>query len=1051
MAAASHVATVKSSVPFCHFFDGFRTSHEIQAIKFPTDDELRSLMDFEAIAKYRVRGLNPEHPVQRGSAQNPDVFFQASEANSIFYSKVPAIVEQIFVSVNKTFGTNYKLFEYIGHPQAENVIVVMGSAKEVVKSTVEYLNKKGEKVGMINIRLYRPFSVSHFLAAIPKTAKRICVLDRGKDPLSVDDPLHADIASALLEPGSTFRPEVLIGGRYGLSSKDFNPDMVLAVYKNLISKSPKNHFTVGINDDVMHTSLDVTEHINTLPEGTRQCLLWGIGGDGTIGANKTAIKLIADHTELHSQGYFSYDAFKSGGLTLSHLRFGPTVFEAPYLVSAHADYVACHNQTYVNRFPNLVSALKQEGTFVLNCPWTTLEELNNNLPAKLRKSIAEKKAAFYVIDASKIARDCSIGPYINMVLQAVFFYLSNVLPVKEALELLKGSIKKMYSKKGDAIVQQNIAAVDKSLDPAALIKVAYDEKAWLALKEEPLVNKGVLTVPQDIKDFDEDIFKPVAANLGDDIPVSKMPIGGELPTGTSQLSKRGIAESIPHWHEDSCIQCNFCSFVCPHAVIRAYQLNEEEMKNAPENFTTIKSRKSGYDFRINVSALDCTGCAVCAETCPKKCLEMVPLEPEYEKTKEAIKFLREEVKQKPELGDKKTVGGMAANQPLLEFPGSCAGCGETPLVRLLTQMFGDRMVIAAATGCNSIWGGSFPLVPYSKSSLTGRGPAWHNSLFEDGAELGYGMISGYRARRTLLITRVQEAIAASPKGMTEDLKALLTEWHSICMDFEKSRTLADKLVPVLKALPADVDEKLKEIAKPYNLELYARTSFWIIGGDGWAYDIDYGGLDHVIANQEDINILVLDTEVYSNTGGQRSKATPLAAQAKFAVDGKETAKKDLGRMAMSYETAYVASIAQGADMQQCINALREAENFNGPSLVIAYTPCTEHHLIKGMKECMKVQKLAVETGYWVLYRFNPDLLIDGKNPFLLDSKAPAKDPKEFLSTQGRFVQLERENPEHAKALQVGLAKFLTTRYTRYSRMGNLYAPAEVPTSATQPK
>eukprot|EP00727_Mastigamoeba_balamuthi_P008430 m51a1_g4209 putative pyruvate-flavodoxin oxidoreductase (1185) ;mRNA; r:54559-58934 len=933
MAAAAHWATLKSSVPFVHFMDGFRTSHEIQKIDFPSDDDLRAFVDWELVKEHRARGLCPERPVQRGTAQNPDVFFQASEANSPYFAHVPRVVEEALAKVREVFGVSYSLFEYHGHAAAEDVFVCMGSGAEVVRAAVDHLNeRRGARVGLV---------------------KAVC------------DPLHADVCAALSGRAGLR----IVGGRYGLSSKDFSPDMVLAAFKNLVSESPRNHFTVGIVDDVSMTSLEVAEHIDTLPAGTRQCMLWGIGGDGTVGANKAAIKLIADNTALHAQGYFAYDANKAGGLTVSHLRFGPNRFEAPYLLN-ESDYVACHHPSYINRF-DLLGTLRSGGTFVLNCPWKTIKELEDNLPKQLLRDIATKRAEFYVIDASRIAEEAGIGRYINMVLQAVFFFLSRVLDVGQALQLLKDSIKKMYLHKGPKVIEQNVSAVDKSLASEALLKVTYDASAWESLPSEETVKETKL-VPERLEAFNRDVFEPVARFEGDKIPVSKMPRGGEVPTGTSQLSKRGIAEKIPHWHAEKCIQCNQCSFVCPHAVIRSYQISEPELATAPRGFESLKSRKPGFHFRINVSALDCTGCAVCAEQCPTKCLEMVPLAPEYSRTREAIGYVAG-VRPKPELGDRNTVLGIGSRQPLFEFPGACGGCGETPLVRLASQLFGERMVIAAATGCGTIWGGSFPLTPYTCNER-GEGPAWHNSLFEDAAELGYGMACAYRQRRELYIARVRAAVGARPAGMTEELRAALGEWLECCMSYDRSREMRDRLRPLLDAVPADADAAVLALREPHNAELLARTSFWIIGGDGWAYDIGYGGIDHVLASREDINILVMDTEVYSNTGGQRSKSTPMGAQAKFAVSGKDTHKKDLGRMAMAYETAYVASIAQGADMQQCINALKEAEAYDGPAIVVGYTPCTEHHLVRGMRDCMAVQKLAVQTGYWLLYRFNPSLV-----------------------------------------------------------------------------
>jgi len=1049
MAIAAHVATVKASIPFAHFFDGFRTTHEIQKIKMPTPDQMKQCVDMEAINRFRNRALNPESPVLRGSAQNPDIYFQAAEASNKYFWAVPTVLEEVFAKIQSVFGVSYKLFEYFGAPDAENVIICMGSGSEVCKSTIEYLMAQGKKVGLLKVRLYRPFSIKHFVAELPKTVKKIAVLDRGKDPMGQGEPLYMDVCAALQE--ARIEGVTVVGGRYGLSSKDFNPDMCLAVYKNLVNPTPKNHFTVGIIDDVTNTSLVVDEHIDTIPAGTRQCLLWGIGGDGTVGANKNAIKLIANNTEMHAQGYFAYDANKAGGLTVSHLRFGSTIFEAPYLIT-DSDYIACHKTNYISRF-NLLRTLKPGGTFVLNCPWRTVEDMDKFIPARLRKSIAMKKAKFYVIDATKIAKEAQMGPFVNNVLQAVFFFLSGVLEVSIAINLLKTSIKKMYKRKGPEVIQKNINAVDMSLDPAALVSVQYPP-SWAELTEEITKPVGMLP-PTDPKlsKFYEEVMAPIGRFEGEDIPVSKILPGGELPTATSQFVKRGIAANVPHWNLDKCVQCNRCSFVCPHAVIRSYYLDDEEMKAAPPTLKTKKANKPGFQFRINVSALDCTGCALCAETCPVKCLEMTPLEVEFPQNQDNIAFLHDNFKQKPQVGDKKTVLGMGMQQPLLEFPGSCAGCGETPYIRLITQMFGERMCIAAATGCNTIWGGSFPLVPYTTNGL-GEGPAWANSLFEDGAEFGYGIASGYRQRRQRFINLVRSIVEDKGvvTGVTDQIRQMFSDWLQICMDFEKSRAMRDKLRPILAALTAStaaLDPRLREVLLPANMKMWARTSFWIFGGDGFAYDIGYGGLDHVIANNEDINIFIMDTEVYSNTGGQRSKATQIGAQAKFAMGGKDTPKKDLGLMAMSYQSVYVASVAMGADNQQTINALREAEAYPGPSIVIAYCPCTEHNIISGMKECMKVQKLAVDTGYWINYRFNPLLMEENKNPFSLDTPEPKRDPKEYMSTQGRFVALERENPDVAKVLQGILIENLKKRYQHYKRLTKLYEP-EAPAAAVVP-
>lgn len=1058
MAIAAHAAAVTASMPFCHFMDGFRTTHELQTVPaLPSTDELRACIDEQALAAFRARALNPSHPIQRGTAQNPDVYFQAVEANNPHYGEsIVARCEEAFERIAAVFGAHYAAFEYYGDPQATDVLVLMGSATEVAIAVAA--GRRG--VGVVRVRLYRPFSAARFVRALPRTARRLCVLDRGKDPQAVGEPLFQDVCAALRAQGPECTLERVIGGRYGLSSKDFTPGMCAAVLRNLASDTPKTGFTVGIEDDVTHTSLDYCEDDvdDPLPCGVKQCLVWGLGGDGTVGANKTGIKLIVEAARggLYGQGYFAYDANKSGGLTVSHLRFGPQPFEAPYSVLG-CDYLACHHASYVRRFPGLLGPLRRGGTFVLNCPWKKLADLEAEIPRSLRREVAVRRARFFVIDATEIAREAGLGPYVNMVLQTVFFALSRVVePAERAVELLKDSVARMYGGKGPDVVARNIRAIDLAKDPQRLVEVAYPAEAWAndaTTSDSEEKDRNAVSFPEDLAAFKRDVFDPLNRWEGNAVPVSKIPPGGEVPhTGTSQLGKRGVAELVPHWRGSDCVQCNQCSFVCPHAVIRPYLLDAEEQAHLREDpeasaqLETVPARggKDGRRFAIGVSTLDCTGCGVCAETCPAKCLDMVPLAEEHPANAARIRFLHDSVRRKQDVPTTGTLSLTPQNVgllrvPYLEFPGSCPGCGETPLVRLLTQMSGQRMCMAAATGCNSIWGGSYPSVPYTRNDR-GEGPAWHNSLFEDAAELGYGMATGYRCRRERFAHKVEEVIANNT-DLSKELVTLLREWARDRMDYERSYALRDKIVAQLEREGDTCNTGVRELIAGAR-DLLARTSFWVVGGDGWAYDIGFGGLDHLAASGEDINVLVMDTEAYSNTGGQRSKATPLGAQAKFCARGKDTPKKDLGRMLMGYESVYVASIALGANMAHCLKVLAEAEAYPGPSVVIAYTPCIEHHIVGGMRNSVRVQKLAVETGFWLLYRFNPVLAERGENPFALDSRPPTRDLHEYLQTQGRYAALERDAPEEAGRVQAELKRQLETRFTRYQRFRDLYEPAE---------
>ena len=1092
MAIVAHAASLTASIPFCHFMDGFRTTHEVQTVpELPGPDVLREFINEKALTAFRARGLSPGHPIQRGTAQNPDMHFQAVEANNPYYGeRVAECCEEAFVRVEAVFGAKYAAFEYYGDPQATDVLVLMGSASEVAIAVAA--RQRG--VGVVRVRLYRPFSATRFVAVLPKTVRRLCVLDRGKDPQAVGEPLFEDVCAALRAQPPACPLERVVGGRYGLSSKDFTPGMCAAVLRNL-GEAPdamKAGFTVGIEDDVTHKSLPYREGAELLPPGVRQCLVWGLGGDGTVGANKAAIKLVVNASNgvgkekgsgaagrVYGQGYFAYDANKSGGLTVSHLRFGPEPFEAPYGV-LRCDYLACHHASYVRRFAGVLSPLRRGGTFVLNCPWKTLAELEAELPRGVRRDIAARGARFYVIDATEIAMEAGLGPYVNMVLQTVFFALSGVVnPPDRAVALLKDSVAHMYGSKGPDIVARNIRAIDTACDPQRLVEVVYPTEKWASNEDSNSSSNGghnncsddgdgnALKYPEDLEEFKNAVFDPLSRYEGDKVPVSKVPAGGEVPhTGTSQLGKRGVAAVVPHWRGSDCVQCNQCAFVCPHAVIRPYVLDTSEQAGlradpaASAQLETVPLRgHDEYRFAIGVSSLDCTGCGVCAETCPAKCLDMVPLTTEHPANAPRIRYLHDAVRPKPDyqhLFSQKqqqeaclTPQSVGLRPPLLEFPGSCPGCGETPLVRLLTQMAGERMCVASATGCNSIWGGSYPCVPYTRNSR-GEGPAWHNSLFEDAAELGYGMATGHRCRRERLARQIEGIITRNGNGnkdnsaqtpLSNKLAALLSEWLRCRMDYAKSRELRDKIVAQVASEGNECDAQVRGIVEAQeSRDLLARTSFWVLGGDGWAYDIGFGGLDHLAASGEDVNVLVMDTEVYSNTGGQRSKATPLGAQAKFCAGGKDTPKKDLGRMLMGYEGVYVASIAQGANMAHCLKVLAEAEAYPGPSVVIAYTPCIEHHIVGGMRNSVRVQKLAVETGFWLLYRFNPALAARGENPFALDSRPPTRDLREYLKTQGRYVALEREAPEEAKRLQAELEQQLKTRFLRYQRFKELYEP-----------
>lgn len=1019
LGATAHLCAIKSSIPFLHFFDGFRTSHEQQKIETLDYEDLKKLVDYDAIQKFRERALNPEHPVVKGTAQNPDIYFQNREASNRFYDAVPDIVNDLMLEINKLTGREYKPFNYYGAGDAEYVIVAMGSVCDVIDEVVDYLNGKGEKVGAVRVHLYRPFSHKYFMNILPKTVKKIAVLDRTKEPGAAGEPLYLDVVNLFY--GRTDRPEI-IGGRYGLGSKDTRPSQILAVFGNLKKENPKDRFTIGIVDDVTNTSLDEEEAIQTTPPGTISCKFWGLGSDGTVGANKTAVKIIGDKTGLYAQAYFSYDSKKSGGSTVSHLRFGPKPIRSPYLVY-NADYIACHNPSFVHHF-DLLKGLKKKGTFVLNCRWNQ-DELDEKLPASIKRYIAQNDIDFYIINAISIAQAVGLGNRINMVMQSVFFKLAGIIPVEDAIGYLKDSVETSYGRKGRKIVDMNNAAIDKSLE--ALFRVDVPQ-AWKDSKDEEQPVK-------DEPEFVKRIQRPIARHEGDELPVSAF-IGmedGKFPVGTTKYEKRGIAVLVPEWQMDKCIQCNQCSYVCPHAVIRPVLLDSGEAQRAPDTFKTLQAKGKGleqYQYRIQISPLDCTGCGNCADICPApgKALIMKDAEVEIEMESENWEFSLT-ITEKEGAFDPKTLKGSQFIRPLFEFNGACPGCGETPYVKLLTQLFGDRMVIANATGCSSIYSASAPSIPYT-TNAAGRGPAWGNSLFEDNAEYGYGMFLGAKQIREKIADLMNEALNSN---VSDNAKEVFSEWLACFDDGEKSKAASAK---VIKVLDGEGDNPVfKQILQLKDYLI--KQSQWIIGGDGWAYDIGFGGVDQVLAMGDDINLLVLDTEVYSNTGGQSSKSTPAAAVAKFAAAGKKVRKKDLGMMAMSYGYVYVAQIAMGANMNQTIKAITEAESYKGPSLIIAYSPCVNHGIKSGMGTSIQEEKRAVEAGYWHLYRYNPILREQSKNPFILDSKEPAKDYREFIRNEVRYAQLASVFPDIADKMYEVSEKHARERYESYKRLAEL--------------
>ncbi|BCN30325.1 pyruvate:ferredoxin (flavodoxin) oxidoreductase [Anaeromicropila herbilytica] len=1024
LAPVAHCAAVKGRVPFVHFFDGFRTSHEIQKIETWDYEDLKDMMDLEAVNAFRRRALNPEHPVLRGSAQNPDVFFQAREASNGYYNAVPGIVEEYMNKVNEKIGTDYKLFNYYGAEDATHIIIAMGSVCDTIDETIDYLTAAGEKVGVVKVRLYRPFSAKHLLDAIPNTVKQITVLDRTKEPGALAEPLYLDVVAAL--KGTKFDQTPVLNGRYGLGSKDTTPAQIISVYRN----TEKRGFTIGINDDVTHLSLEVKESPNTTPEGTISCKFWGLGADGTVGANKNSIKIIGNHTNLYAQAYFDYDSKKSGGVTMSHLRFGKKPIKSTYLIS-EANFVACHNPSYVRKY-NMVQELKKGGTFLLNCGWN-MEEIEKNLPGQVKRYIAENDIKFYTIDGIKVGKEIGLGGRINTVLQAAFFKLANIIPVEEAVKYMKDAATASYSKKGDAIVAMNHAAIDRGITDVVEVKVP---ESWKNATDEDITTKATVG-SKAVLDFVNNIQTPISAQEGNKLPVSTFvdQADGTLPQGTAAYEKRGVAIDVPEWIPENCIQCTFCSYVCPHAVIRPVALTEEEAAKAPKDMKLVPMNgMPGLQFGITVSTLDCTGCGSCANVCPgkkgEKALVMKPTETQLDAQKGFDYGIT--IETKPEVLEKfkeTTVKGSQFKQPLLEFSGACAGCGETPYAKLVTQLFGERMYISNATGCSSIWGGSMPSTPYTVNSK-GQGPAWANSLFEDNAEFGYGMLLAQQAMRSGLKEKVE---ALETTTSSDEVKSAIKRYLD---SFENGKENSGATSALVRALEADQSAEAKNIL--VDKDFLSKKSQWVFGGDGWAYDIGFGGLDHIIASGQDINILVFDTEIYSNTGGQSSKSTQIGAVAQFAAGGKAVKKKDLAQIAMSYGYVYVAQIAQGADYNQAVKAFVEAESYHGPSIVIAYAPCISHGIKGGMCNAQSEEKTAVTSGYWNMFRFDPRLKEEGKNPFQLDSKAPTTGYKDFIKNEVRYSALARQNPERAEELFDQAEKNAVQKYEYLKKLASLY-------------
>lgn len=1031
LAAVAHLAAIEGRVPFLHFFDGFRTSHEIQKIEEWDYADLADMLNWDAVEAFRRRALNPEHPVTRGTAQNDDIFFQAREACNKYYDAVPEVVVKYMDKVNAKIGTDYKPFNYYGAEDAEHVIVAMGSVCDCTEEVVDYLNAAGEKVGLLKVHLYRPFVADYMLRELPKTVKTISVLDRTKEPGSIGEPLYLDVLAAI--NGSDFAGVKVYTGRYGLGSKDTTPGDIISVYRNAESETPKRRFTIGIVDDVTNLSLPIVENPDTTPKGTHSCKFWGLGADGTVGANKNSIKIIGDNTDMYAQGYFAYDSKKSGGLTVSHLRFGKTPIKSTYYISK-ADFVACHNPSYVDKY-DIVDDLKEGGSFLLNCPWDT-EELSERLPGKMKKILAERHINFYTIDGIKIGKEIGLGGRINTVLQSAFFKIADIIPADKAKELMKAAAKKSYMKKGQAIVDMNYAAIDRGMEDLKKVEIPAD---WANAVDNSVADKaegnGALV------EYVNEILKPINAYKGNKLPVSTFMdhVDGTAPNGSAAYEKRGIAVDVPEWNPENCIQCNRCAIVCPHAVIRPVAMTADELAKAPEGTKSLPMMGlKDLNFVMTVSTLDCTGCGACAQVCPgkkgAKALTMQSID--SQRPKQAVFDYALTLEDKPEVHEKfkfTTVKGSQFKQPLLEFSGACAGCGETPYAKLVTQLFGDRMFIANATGCSSIWGASAPATPYTKNKK-GYGPAWQNSLFEDNAEFGLGMALGQKAIRNRLIEYVE---GIQKDTDSADLKTACQNYLDTVTDSTSSRPATDALIAELEKNTEDA--KVGELVKKtlVDKDELAKKSMWIFGGDGWAYDIGFGGLDHVIASGENVNILVFDTEVYSNTGGQASKATPVGSVAQFAAAGKAVKKKDLAAIAMSYGYVYVAQCAMGADNNQVLKAMVEAESYNGPSLVICYAPCINHGIKGGMGIAQLEEKKAVEAGYWNIFRYDPRLADEGKNPFMLDGKAPSASYRDFIMGEVRYNSLTRSFPERAEKLFEKAEKVAADKYAHLEKLASL--------------
>ena len=1025
IAPVAHLAAIEGKLPFIHFFDGFRTSHEIQKVELLEYSDYASLLNMEAVKAFRDSALSPNHPVTRGTAQNDDIYFQTREASNKYYNNIVGVVEKYMAKMSELTGRKHGLFNYYGDENAKNIIIAMGSVTETIEETIDYLNAKGGSYGLVKVHLYRPFSNKHLLEAIPASAERICVLDRTKEPGSTGEPLYLDVRNAFFDVENA---PMIIGGRYGLGSKDVTPTDIKTVFDNLTSEKPKNNFTLGIVDDVTNTSLEKSESIKIAHPGTVRCKFWGLGSDGTVGANKQAIKIIGDNTDKYAQAYFAYDSKKSGGITMSHLRFGDSPIRSTYLID-EADFIACHNQSYFNQY-DLLKGLKEGGVFVLNTIWSQ-EELEQHLPAKMKKFIADNNINFYTVNATKIAQEIGLGNRINMIMQSAFFKLAAIIPETEAVEYLKDSIKKAYGKKGEKVVNMNFEAVEAGLN--ALVKIDVPAN-WSNAEELEMA------VDSDEPEFIKNILRPMNAQEGNNLPVSAFEglEDGTFPAGTAAYEKRGVAVNVPEWITDNCIQCNQCAYVCPHACIRPVLVNEEEAANAPESFNTKKAIGKGFEglqYRMQVSPMDCTGCGNCADICPakQKALVMKPLDTqEVEVENWAFAVDTTKVAPKGDIMAPTTVKGSQFRQPLIEFSGACAGCGETPYIKLVTQLFGDRMMIANATGCSSIWGGSAPSTPYTVNH-EGKGPSWANSLFEDNAEFGYGMMLGVKQMRNKIAETMQTLLTMD---ICESAKEAFNAWLEAREDGEASKAASEKVLEVLAGTCSCADEEVKSLLSEIESrkDYLVKRSQWILGGDGWAYDIGYGGLDHVLASGENVNVLVFDTEIYSNTGGQASKSTPVAAMAKFAAAGKRSKKKDLGMMAMSYGNVYVAQVGMGADKNQLMKAIIEAEKHDGPSLIIAYSPCISHGIKEGMGRAQANIEKAVKAGYWHLYRYNPQLKAEGKNPFTLDSKEPTESFREFLMGQVRYAAIAKQYPDVAEELFNMAEENAKERYNNYKRL-----------------